>query len=79
MERAFPETQGQYVAIIYYYAKIHGVPPAEADTERYFRVSAPSVHNMVVTLEKLRLIKRTPGEGRAIQLLLTRDQLPNLR
>jgi repressor LexA len=79
MERAFTETQGQYLAFIYYYTKLHGVPPAEADMQRYFNVSPPSVHNMVVTLEKRRLIARTPGAARSIQLLLSRDQLPDLQ
>ena len=74
----FTKTQGQYPTFIYYYTKINGVPPAEADMQRYFDVSPPSVHNMVVTLEKRRLIKRTPGAGRSIQLLLKRDQLPDL-
>ena len=40
--------------------------------------SSPSVHDTVVTLEKRRLITRTPGAGRSIQLLLERDQLPEL-
>ena len=74
----FTETQGQYLAFIYYYTKIHGVPPAEADMQRYFNVSSPSVHSMVVTLEKRRFIRRTPGAARSIQLQLTRDQLPDL-
>jgi repressor LexA len=78
VEPAYTETQGQYLAFIYYYTKIHGVPPAEADMQRYFTVSARAVHNMVVTLEKRRLIKRTPGAARSIQLLLTRDRLPDL-
>jgi repressor LexA len=46
--------------------------------QRYFRVSPPSVHNMVVTLEKRRLIARTPGAARSIRLLLSRSQLPDL-
>jgi repressor LexA len=66
------------MAFIYYYTKLHGVPPAEADMQRYFKVSPPSVHNMVVTLEKRQLIRRTPGASRSIWLLLGRDQLPNL-
>lgn len=66
------------MAFIYYYTKLHGVPPAEADMQRYFNVSPPSVHNMVVTLEKRQLIKRTPGASRSIQLLLGRDQLLDL-
>ena len=74
----YTETQGQYLAFIYYYTKIHGVPPAEADMQRYFNVSPPSVHNMVVTLEKRGYIRRTPGAARSIQLLLSRDQIPDL-
>ena len=78
MEPGYTSTQGQYLAFIYYYTKIHRVPPAEADMQRYFRVSPPSVHNMIVTLEKRGFIKRTPGAGRSIQLLLERNQLPDL-
>jgi len=29
--RPFTGKQGQYLAFIYYYSKIHGTPPAEAD------------------------------------------------
>jgi Mn-dependent DtxR family transcriptional regulator len=78
VEPAYTATQGQYLAFIYYYTKLHGVPPAEADMQRYFKVSPPSVHNMIVTLEMRQLIKRTPGASRSIQLLLGRDQLPDL-
>jgi Mn-dependent DtxR family transcriptional regulator len=78
VERAYTATQGQYLAFIYYYTKLHGIPPAEADMQRYFNVSPPSVHNMIVTLEKRGFIKRTPGAGRSIELLLRRDQLPDL-
>jgi Mn-dependent DtxR family transcriptional regulator len=78
VDHVYTDTQGQYLAFIYYYTKIHGVPPAEADMQRYFDVSPPSVHNMVVTLEKRGFITRTPGAGRSIQLRLRRDQLPDL-
>ena len=74
----FTEKQGQYLAFIYYYAKVNGRPPAEADMQRYFRVTPPSVHQMVVTLELNGLIERIPGQGRSIRLLITRDQLPDL-
>ena len=73
------ETQGQYLAFIYYYTKIHGFPPAEADMQGYFKVTAPSIHNMVVTLERRGFIRRTPGAARSIQLLIGRDQLPDLK
>jgi repressor LexA len=70
--------QGQYLAFIYYYTKIHGCSPSEADMQGYFRVSPASVHQMVLSLEKLRFIERTPGRGRSLKLLLRRDQLPDL-
>ncbi|MBW1924383.1 MAG: MarR family transcriptional regulator [Deltaproteobacteria bacterium] len=74
----YTKRQGQYLAFIYYYTKIHGYPPAEADMQRYFRVSPPSVHQMVITLEKRGFIERTPRQPRSIRLLLSRQELPDL-
>ena len=70
--------QGQYLAFIYYFTKIHGEPPSEADMQRYFRVTPPSVHQMVLGLESKGLIARTPGKGRSIRLLVDRTDLPDL-
>lgn len=70
--------QGQFLAFIYYYTKLNGRPPAEADMERYFQISAPAVHQMVVTLEKRGFIERVPGQARSIRLLLPREELPDL-
>src|SRR5262245_39238464 len=78
MSADYTPRQGQYLAFIYYYTKIHGVPPAEADMQRYFRVSPPAVHEMVKTLERQGLIAREPGKPRSIRLLLTRARLPDL-
>jgi repressor LexA len=66
------------LAFIYYYTKIHGQPPAEADMRRYFSTSPPSVHQMVLTLEQASLIARPPGAARSIRLLLDRSALPDL-
>ena len=74
----YTERQGQYLAFIYYYTKIHGVPPAEADIRRYFKVSGPSVHQMILALEKKGLIQKVPNQARSIRLLLPREQLPDL-
>ena len=46
----FTDTQGQYLAFIDAYTRVHGRPPAETDMQRHFRVSPPSVHQMVLTL-----------------------------
>lgn len=77
-QRKFTRLQGQYLAFIQAYAKLNGVPPAESDMQRYFRVAPPSVHQMVLTLEKLELIQRTPGRARSIQVLVPRNELPQL-
>jgi repressor LexA len=76
--KPYTDKQGQYLAFIYYYTKINGRAPAEADMERYFRVTPPSVHQMVLTLEAKGLIGRTPGLGRSIRLLIPREDLPDL-
>ena len=78
MDADYTPRQGQYLAFIYYYTKIHGVPPAEADMQRYFRVSPPVVHEMVKTLDRQGLIAREPGRPRTIRLLLPREELPDL-
>ncbi len=46
----FTDVQGQYLAFIHFYAVVNGRPPAEADMQRFFGVTPPSVHNMVITL-----------------------------
>lgn len=72
-------TQGQYLAFIWAYSRIFKQPPAEADMKRHFEVTAPSVHQMVLTLERAGLIKRQPGVPRSIQLLVAPEALPILR
>jgi repressor LexA len=78
IQARFTAKQGQYLAFIYYYSKIHGRPPAEADLQRYFRVSPPVVHQMILTLEARGLIERSPGQARSIHLRLSRGELPDL-
>jgi Mn-dependent DtxR family transcriptional regulator len=70
--------QGQYLAFIYYYTKLHGRAPSEAEMQRYFGVTPPAVHGMVLSLERSGLIERTPGAPRSIKLLLPRHALPDL-
>ena len=74
----FTKRQGQYLAFIHAYTKISGRPPAEADMQRYFRVTPPTVHQMVLNLDRARLIERIPGKARSIRLLIDPDLLPPL-
>jgi hypothetical protein len=46
--KTFTPKQGQYLAFIGLYTRLHRCPPAEADMQQYFRVSPPSVHQMVL-------------------------------
>jgi len=75
----FTTKQGQYLAFIYAYTQVLGRPPAEADIQRHFKVTPPSVHQMVLTLERAGLIRRTPGVARSIELLVPPEDLPVLR
>jgi hypothetical protein len=69
----------QYLAFIYAYTRLHRRPPAEADMQQYFRVSPPSVHQMVLTLERAGFIRRQPGVARNIEILVDQEHLPVLR
>lgn len=76
---SFTDKQGQYLAFIDAYPRVHGRPPAETDLQRHFRVSPPSVHQMVLTLERAGLIRRQPGMARSIEVLIDPECLPLLR
>lgn len=76
---SFTEKQGQYLAFIHTYALLNRQPPAEADFQRFFCVSAPTVHQMIVQLERLGFIRRKPRQSRSIELLIPPDQLPRLQ
>jgi len=76
---AFTDKQGQYLAFIYAYTLVMGRPPAEADIQRFFAVTPPSVHQMVLTLERRGFISRKPGVARSIQLLVDPETLPRLQ
>lgn len=75
----YTEKQGQYLAFIYAYSKINGRAPAEADFQKFFRVTPPSVHRMILELEQRQLITREPGRARSITLKIEPQCLPILR
>ena len=78
MAPPFTSKQGQYLAFIHAYTKLNRRSPAEADMQRFFRVTPPSVHRMVVELERLQLIRRQPGVARSIELLVPTALIPVL-
>ena len=66
--------QHDYLEFIAKYSARFGRSPAESDIERHFLVSAPSVNQMMQTLERRGFITRQPGVPRSIRICV--DLLP---
>lgn len=77
--RTFTAKQGQYLAYIDAYTRVHHRPPAEWEMQRHFGVTPPSVHQMVLNLERAGLIRRQPGVPRSIEVLVPPEDLPVLQ
>jgi repressor LexA len=77
-EKTFTPKQGQYLVFIHLYTRLHRRPPAETDMQQYFRVSPPSVHQMVLALERAGFIRRQARTARSIELLIDPEHLPEL-
>jgi repressor LexA len=73
---SYTTRQGEYLSFIHDYTKLNGQPPAEADIQEHFKVSPPSIHDMILMLEKKGFIQRAPGMAPSIRLLLSPDKLP---
>lgn len=73
------ERQGQFLAFIHQYGILNGCAPSEADMQRYFQVTPPSVHTMVLTLERRGFIRRVPGQARSITVIVPPESLAPLK
>ena len=67
--------QFEYLAFIHKYIARFGRAPAESDIERHFLVSAPSVNQMMQTLERLGFIARQRGVPRSVRICIELPQL----
>ncbi len=74
----FTRLQGQYLAFIHLYRKLHRQGPAEAELQQYFRVTPPAVHDMIVRLEEHGLITRKPGVPRSVEVAIPETEIPSL-
>ena len=74
----FTQKQGQYLAYIHLYRRLHRQGPAEGDIARDFRVSPPTVHQMIVKLAELGLITREPGVARSMRVAIPASEIPDL-
>ena len=75
----FTDTQGQYLAFIYYYSLVNRRPPAEADIQNFFGVTPPTAHRMVIELERRGVIRRIPRQARSISVCVPTEEIPPLR
>lgn len=75
---SFTPKQGQYLAFIDAYTRVHLRAPAEADIQHRFGVTPPTVHQIILALERAGFIRRQPGVPRSIQVLVPPQNLPVL-
>lgn len=79
MKPPYTSRQGQFLAFMHHYITLNGRPPAEAEMVEFFQVTPPSVHQMILTLERRGLISRTPGQARSIRLSIPPETLQPLQ
>jgi repressor LexA len=79
MTEQYTEKQGQYLAFINSYMTMYGRAPAEAELQRFFGTTPPTIHQMILKLEEKGFISRVPGQPRSIKLLIDPDELPLLK
>jgi Mn-dependent DtxR family transcriptional regulator len=75
----FTDRQGQYLAFIDAYTLVNGRAPGRTDIQHFFRITPPSVHQMLLTLERDGLIGRQKGVARSIRVLVNPADLPRLQ
>jgi len=66
--------QLEYLLFIAKYMRHFGRAPAESDIQRHFLVAAPSVNQMMQTLERRGFISRQPGVPRSIRINIDLEQ-----
>lgn len=72
------KSQGRLVAFVYWYTKVHRIPPSENEIAEFLGVRGPSAHAMIVRLDSRGIVSRRPGEPRNVKVLLTHDEIPDL-
>lgn len=76
---SFTEKQGQYLAFIYNYSKINGQAPAQRDIQQFFNVTPPTIHQMILHLEKKNFIRRVPNTPRSLSINIPINLIPKLK
>ena len=75
---SFTMKQGQYLAFIHLYTRLHRRAPSHADIQEYFRTSPPVVNETLKALQRGGFIARDPGTARSIRVLVPAHAIPEL-
>jgi MarR family len=62
-------TQARYLDYIEAYTKLHRQSPSQAEIQKYLQVTPPTVHQMILRLEKLGFLTRVPGQARSLNVV----------
>ena len=62
-------TQARYLDYIEAYTKLHRQSPSQLEIQKYLQVAAPTVHQMILRLEKLGFLTRVPGQARSLKVV----------
>src|SRR6266851_1292129 len=76
MAAEFTARQGQFLAFIHGFTVKHGYAPSFEQIGAHFGITAPSVNNMVKTLERRGLLSRLPGVARSLRVTVPASDLP---
>jgi DNA-binding MarR family transcriptional regulator len=74
----FTAKQGQYLAFIHLFTRLHRRAPSHADIQEYFRTSPPVVNETLKALRRRGFIAHEPGTARSIRVLLPPHAIPEL-
>lgn len=78
MPRRLTRRQGQLLAYVYWYTKVHRIPPSENEVAAFLGIYGPSAHAAILRLVAAGHLTRVPGQPRTMKVLLPREQLPDL-
>jgi hypothetical protein len=61
--------QAEYLSFVRAFTDRWGIPPSFEEIGRHFMTSAPSVNNMIKTLESRGFLTRVPGQARTLRVI----------
>lgn len=74
----FTARQGQVLAFLEAYRRLNRRGPSEVEIGKYFRITPPSVNQMMVKLEEKGLITRQAGVPRSARVAIAKEEIPAL-